>query len=129
MKRALAYFLLLIYFTASTGFVINRHYCMDKLDAVQFGSSQSDTCGKCGMHQGENNCCFDDVQVLKLNTSHLVSQIVVPDFFLPVLTSFTTAFLLSPLVNMDGENNTSITPGPPLITDQKVYLENCVFRI
>jgi hypothetical protein len=129
MKKALAYLLLLIYFTASTGFIISSHYCMDKFDSVRFGNAESDTCGKCGMHQGENKCCFDDVQVLKLNKSHLASQVEIPDFSLPEPVSFSSDFLLTALFNAGTENKDYLVHIPPLISDQKVYLANCVFRI
>ena len=129
MKKALTFLLLLIYSTASTGLVVNIHYCMDRFDSVQIGDSGSDVCGKCGMHQDENECCFDDVKVLKLNTSHLASDLLIPVFSLPDAVSFTTEFLLVPLVNFDKEDRSYLTHSPPLISSQDTYLQNCVFRI
>ena len=129
MKKALTFILLLVYSTASTGLVVNIHYCMDRFDSVQIGNSGSDTCGKCGMHQEENECCFDDVKVLKLNASHLASDLLIPVFSLPHAVSFTTDFLLVPLLNFYREDRSYLTHSPPLISLQDTYLQNCVFRI
>ena len=129
MKKLLTFILLLVYSTASTGLVVNIHYCMDRFDSVKIGDSKSDTCGKCGMHQGENECCFDDVKVLKLNASHVSSELAVPSFSIPDILSFTTDFLLVPLINPDREDRTFLTHSPPLISLQDTYLQNCVFRI
>ena len=129
MKKALTFILLLVYTTASSGLVVNVHYCMDKFDSVQIGNSGSDTCGKCGMHQEENECCFDDVKVLKLNGSHLASILLVPSYSLPDAVCFTTDFLLVPLVNFDRQDRSFFSHSPPLISLQDTYLQNCVFRI
>src|SRR5688572_24231512 len=109
MKKVLTFILLLVYSTASTGLVVNLHYCMDRFDSVQIGDSDSENCNKCGMHQGENECCFDDVKVLKLKTSHLASDLLILAFSLPDAVSFTTEFLLLPLVNFDRDDRSYLT--------------------
>jgi len=126
MKKALAAILLLMYVTVSTGFVVSLHYCMDRLNSAEIGTSKSDKCDKCGMHK-DGHCCRDDVKVVKLHTTHLASKITVPDFSLPIAATIPTTFLLSPFYNFSQKNFT-IAHSPPL-SGRQVYLENCVFRI
>ena len=127
MKKAFTAIILLVYFTVTTGFVVSRHYCMDRMDSIQLGSSESKKCGKCGMAKDENNCCRDEEIVVKLETTPRVSPISFPDFSLPVIANTTTDFLLSPVFNCTILTH-PLSNGPPL-SDQQAYLLNCVFRI
>jgi hypothetical protein len=127
MKKALAAILLLVYFTVSTGFVVSLHYCMDRLDSAQIGERKADKCGKCGMHKNKHKCCWDDVKVVKLQTSHVASKGMTADFTLPAVVLTADGFLLSPFYNFT-QSNKAIAHGPPL-SEQATYLHNCVFRI
>lgn len=126
MKRVLAVFVLAIYFCATTGFVISMHYCMDRFDSVEIGASKDDKCHKCGMHKN-GGCCRDDVKVVKLQTSHLASEIKTSFFAVPLLMTVNREFLLAPFKNFSSATN-SIAHSPPL-SGQSIYLENRVFRI
>jgi hypothetical protein len=127
MKRILTTVIVLVYLAVSSGFAVSMHFCMDRFASAQLGDSSDEACGKCGMEKGENRCCRDQVEIVKLETSHLPSQVVNFDFSLPEAKMITTAFLLSPLLNNTGEQR-PIAHGPPLPPDD-VYLRNCVFRI
>jgi len=128
MKRALTAIVLVIYFAVSSGFVVSMHYCMDRLASFQIGeSSEHDKCGKCGMKK-ERNCCKDEVVIVKLETTHLASKVLAPDFSIPVADKpVQTEFLFFPLRNHVQSEN-FISHSPPL-SEQKTYLSNCVFRI
>jgi hypothetical protein len=126
MKKALASIVLLIYFAVSTGFVLSVHYCMDRFDSAQLGTSASDKCAKCGMHK-DGGCCRDDVKVVKLQTSHMASQLISSEFSLPAAQIITTEFLLSPFRNYT-ETFKAVDHGPPL-SEQDTYINNRVFRI
>jgi hypothetical protein len=126
MKKALAAILLLVYFTVSTGFVVSLHYCMDRLTSAEIGNSKSDKCDYCGMHK-DGHCCRDDVKVVKLQTTHLASQITVPFFSLSFVSVATTEFIVSPFYNFTKTSH-AIAHSPPL-NEQDTYLQNCVFRI
>src|SRR4051812_32941329 len=78
MRRIFAFILLLIYFSLSTGFVVSMHYCMNRFDSAQLGSSHKDHCHKCGMHN--DGCCRDEVAVIKLQTAHMSSELTPSDF-------------------------------------------------
>jgi hypothetical protein len=126
VKKALAAILLLVYFTVSTGFSLSIHYCMDRFSSAEIGRPANDKCDKCGMHKN-GGCCRDVVKVVKLETSHIVSQIASTDFSILPAQSINTEFLLTPFENST-EYVPSVDHGPPL-TDQDVYVRNCVFRI
>lgn len=128
MKKGIATILLLLYVAFSSGVVINLHYCMDRFDSAQFGATQSEFCGKCGMHTTESNgCCHDQVKIFKIDDEQQVAGFSFK-FKAPVATiNYTTVF------------NTEITGGvliaqkfidhPPPLSKQDSYLQNCVFRI
>ena len=125
VKQFLAAIVLLVYFCATTGFVISLHYCMDRFDSAELGATKNDRCNKCGMHK--NGCCWDDVKVVRLQTSHLASKINIDEFAAPAIQSLTTGFILSPFENVSSAKN-SFAHSPPL-SEQDTYLRNRVFRI
>jgi hypothetical protein len=126
MKKTLAFLVLIMYFTVSTGFVISLHYCMDRLDSTELGQSKQDKCPKCGMHK-THGCCHDEVKVVKLQLAHIASAHFYPAFSNPVAVAVETGFILSPLTQFTGYPS-AIDSGPPLAF-QDVYLRNHVFRI
>jgi hypothetical protein len=126
MKKILTSIVLVAYFTVSSGFVISMHYCMDRLDSFEIGNSSNDKCSKCGMHKN-GGCCKDEVMMVKLETSHIASQVITSNFSLPLVQLINTEFLLTPFRNYI-QQTTSIAHSPPLI-EQDVCIKNCVFRI
>jgi hypothetical protein len=100
---------------------------MDRLDSAQIGERKSDKCRKCGMHKNTHKCCWDDIKVVKLQTSHVASKGITPEFSLPAVVVNANEFLLSPFYNFTSSNK-AIAHGPPL-SEQATYLDNCVFRI
>jgi hypothetical protein len=128
MKKLLASILLLVYFTVNTGFVVSVHYCMDKVDSVKLGDTDSDECAKCGMHMEDSNgCCKDDVKMVKLQADQAFAKVTAPDFSLPVLSQTFNEFSFSAVISSVTENY-PLAHGPPL-SEQDTYLLNCVFRI
>ncbi|MES2882095.1 MAG: hypothetical protein V4676_08105 [Bacteroidota bacterium] len=128
MKKVLSFILLLIYFTVSTGFVVSFHYCMDEIESVELGRNHSDECGVCGMQQGDNGCCRDDVKMLKLHTDHLVKQVVSNNEAPVVLVQTVTNISLTPFYNFQQQFFGKADEGPP-INKQYTYLRNRVFLI
>jgi hypothetical protein len=129
MKKALALMLLLMYFVVSTGFVVNMHYCMDRLDSVQIGNSgDKDACEKCGMASESNDCCFDDVKVLKLETTHMATPAIHFDLCFEGYEVVIQEFNLPGSKDILEQDQFYLSHAPPL-KNQKTYLYNCVFRI
>ncbi len=126
MKKLLATITLLVYFTVSTGFVVSLHYCMDRLASAQLGEDKTERCSYCGMHK-DGNCCRDDVKMVKLQTIHLVSKAIAPDFDLPALVAAVPQFLTTPFYNFT-QTHRAVAHAPPL-SKQDTYLQIRVFRI
>lgn len=127
MKKPLALILLLVYFTVSTGFVVSLHYCMNKLDSTQLGVAKDSFCNKCGM-ETDGSCCWDDVKVVKLPLQHTVTALINAIFSAPVLEINFTEYLFASINNFDPVHYFPVDTGPPL-SDQEIYLQNCVFRL
>jgi len=72
LKRIATIFIVLAYGLFSSGLVIDAHYCMGKLAAVDWTSPGSKSCAKCGM--SKTGCCKDEVKVVKLDDSHQLSS-------------------------------------------------------
>jgi hypothetical protein len=128
MKKVFASLMVLVYLTVSTGFTVSMHYCMDRFDSAQLGTSGSDKCGKCGMtkHAG---CCHDVIKVVKLETSHVSTPAINPGFSAPAALPATTDFLYAAVQNDISSHSFITEHGPPLLSGQNIYLQNCVFRI
>ncbi len=120
--------MLLLYFTVSTGFAVSFHYCMDEIESVELGQNQSDECGVCGMQQGDNRCCRNDVKMLKLSADHLVTQMVIDKSTPVVLVQPVTNLSLTPFYNFKKQFFSKAGEGPP-INKQYTYLRNRVFLI
>lgn len=129
MKKFLASILLVIYFTASTGFVVSSHYCMDEFNAAEIGLAQSDSCSKCGMHTSDSTgCCRSEIRVLKLQQDVQMVK--------TILSLFQPAFsFVHPVEHIATSFYNFLFPAsyyqhpPPLISKQDIYLSNCVFRL
>lgn len=126
MKKLLAVFVLLIYFCATTGFVISMHYCMDRLDSAEIGNTQNNRCPKCGMHK-DGGCCRDDVRMVKLQTFHVKASSADPVLPSPAAQTVPTNFLLAPFENVPS-SSLPVFHGPPP-DGQETYIQNRVFRI
>jgi hypothetical protein len=126
MKKFLATIVLVVYAVMSTGFVVSLHYCMDKVNSVELGHSTSDNCDRCGMHK-DGHCCWDDVKVVKIQSSHLNTNtsIEIPSLAPALATGYDYVLIRNFQVL---QANDPIAHGPPL-DKQDTYLTNCVFRI
>jgi len=130
MKKLIAFVLMLIYFTVSTGFTVSMHYCMDKLDSAQIGTSEKEECGNCGMEVSDSNgCCRSETKLVKLQQDQTQAFFTLINFTLtPALTS-TQNYISSHFINTEVEITSNSAHAPPLIGKQHTYLLNCVFRI
>jgi hypothetical protein len=128
MKKLLIIFVLLAYFTVSTGFVVNLHYCMDRFHSWELGGQVKERCATCGMSSKKNKCCHDDVKVVKVQQDVTGAKYAVYTFSVPALPVSFASVYLAP-VAIPAERPAAPAHGPPLINRQDTYLRNCVFRI
>jgi len=130
MKKGVAFISVVFYFLATCGIVINSHYCMKRLVAVQLFGSNVKVCSNCGMdyHKG-NRCCHDEVKVLKMANDQNKIPVLLHDlsslYSKEVLVS---AFIVTSFVN-DELSVYHPDHSPPLINQQDIYLQNGVFRV
>jgi hypothetical protein len=128
MKKLIATISLLVYFVVSTGFVVSVHYCMDRLNGMEWGESAADECGKCGMPIADNDgCCKDEVKVVKLKVDHTTAKLVQADYSVSIPVYLPTNLLFTPYF-FERETKEPVAHGPPL-SEQDTYLHNRVFRI
>jgi hypothetical protein len=127
MKRFTVAILAIIYFTISTGMVINVHYCMGKVKSVNIDVLAKNLCG-CGKKQTNKGCCKTEHKLVKLEDNHKASVVDVV-FSSPVcLVEQEYCLINTPLVNSNQQNGYN-NHSPPDLSKQDTYLRNCVFRI
>ena len=130
MKKGLAVISFIIYLAATSGIIINAHYCMKSLVSVKLFETSVDKCGQCGMEMHNNpGCCHDDTRFLKL----VQDQVKVPGivFELPPPESVPAeehSLMEASLFNFKTERH-FLNHSPPLLSAQDTYLELQVFRI
>jgi hypothetical protein len=130
MKQIIALIAFFCYFAASSGVIINSHYCMKRLVYTHLFETKSKVCGKCGMKMHKaKGCCHDETKVVKLvqdqNKMPVVSYDLTVVKQLPVLPS---DFIAASFYNFFGQPHFE-GHSPPLLEEQDTYLQNCVFRI
>lgn len=132
MARKIILSLIAVFYLAATsGMVINVHYCMGKVSSVSFTDEEDHNdgaCGKCGMVKTENHCCKDEISKGKMNDAHQTSTLA---FELPAATS---SLPVRTTVFTDPEQGQSAIPlltyfSPPPRVLNRVYLDVNVFRI
>ncbi|MBM3414937.1 MAG: hypothetical protein FJY20_00540 [Bacteroidetes bacterium] len=130
MKTFIAAISFILYFAATSGIVINSHYCMKKLVSVRLFETKAKMCGQCGMDLHDNGgCCTDETKVLKLVQDQV--KIPVTTFQLPSLDVFTTEvsdFFATSVYKVNGKTHFN-NHSPPLLSAQDTYLQISVFRI
>ncbi len=129
MKKITATILIVLYFTASFGTVVQMHYCMGKfVSAGLWKFSDKDDCVSCGMVK-KKGCCENKHQLIKIDKQYDVKvsadqipswSFALPLFFRPGLNSgILSAFYKTvPLSN-----------SPPLSANTPLYISNCTYLI
>lgn len=127
MKKAFSAILLIIYLAATSGIAVNLHYCMNRFDSFQLGTSNTEVCGKCGMHtEDANGCCHDEVKIIKVQDDQQSSSLNYQFTSSEALVN-TPPFIAESIV--DGDNEYVVNNHSPPLSKQDTYLHNCVFRI
>ncbi|MFZ9263518.1 MAG: HYC_CC_PP family protein [Chitinophagaceae bacterium] len=125
VKRILSICLLLIYTTASSGVVLNTHFCMGDYAGVSIVENDySDQCPKCGMK--DMGCCHDVPQVLKIDNGA---------FTAPYALSFSSIAEIPVQLNhyvrpaFSKNHSTYYLDTQVVDASPPIYILNCVFRI
>lgn len=127
MKKFFALILTVVYMAASSGVVVNVHYCMGKMASVRVDNFSGNQC-KCGMKTSAKGCCHNEVKVVKMTNLHkqsvAASYVFAPITLLPVAVS-----LIGISKTYTSDVNFAVANKPPDLASNKVYLSNCVFII
>ena len=130
MKKIVASITFVCYLAVTCGIIVNFHYCMNRLSALQLFVTENKECPECGMQiKKSHGCCRDEVQIIKMAVDQRTTSSVT--FELPPLDAIVclpSPFITAPLLNA-GEKRHFHNHSPPLLTEQDSYLDNCVFRI
>jgi hypothetical protein len=69
VKRISTTILAILYLAITSGVLINVHYCMGEVAAVEYGHPTTSTCGECGMEEKEG-CCSTETAFVKVSEQH-----------------------------------------------------------
>lgn len=126
MKKITIAILAILYFTMTSGIVLNIHYCRGKISSVKVDVLAKDLCA-C-KKKTNKGCCKTDNKLVKLEDIHKAAAtqflVEVPSVILTSTYFFSKTFFESTIQNLAYNSNAP----PPLLLEDKCVL-NCVFRI
>lgn len=71
MRKLLLILIMLCYVGSTTGIAMQYHFCMGELKSVSVHQEEhDDVCNLCGMDKDKNDCCKDEVDIVKVSDSH-----------------------------------------------------------
>ena len=129
MKKLVASITVLVYFVMTCGVVVDLHYCMGRIQSVDFYASEKEYCSKCGMHSSEaKGCCKNEVKIIKLQSDQNKASVSYSIRNLDAPNNLPSDFIVISFYNSDLKKDFN-NHSPPLLNGQDTYLQNCVFRI
>ena len=130
MKKFFAIILALSYLTASSGAIVNLHYCMDKLISWDFSQKHRSMCNNCGMEKKDHKgCCRDEHKILHIDKDQKATQTsyefskIFSDVATVPFAGLPLAYPLSVVLENPASNSPPPLSGPP------IFILNCNFRI
>jgi hypothetical protein len=126
MKKLIVPFIAILYFTVSSGVVVNLHYCMGKLSSIKIDVLAKNLCGCKTKKSG--GCCKTTHKLLKIEDSHKFS---VNDysFHTPVIVPMVHSIASQDFLQSIETKKITYPNAPPEFHRQDIYLHNCVFLI
>lgn len=130
MKKLSIFILAICYLAVSSGVVISQHFCMNRLDSVQwFATDTPDECGRCGMSMEEaHGCCHDQVDLVKLQNDQQQAFATLFQFSAPAVLPPTPIGFFSTTFPSQDIYIDNLAHAPPL-PDDDLCIMNSVFRI
>ena len=129
MKKLVATISVLTYFVMTCGVIVNLHYCMGRVQSMEFYGSTKNFCNKCVMPlEDSKGCCKEEVKILKLQDDQNKAQISFSIKNIVTAVTIPSEFIIASVYNENRSSDHNVNP-PPLLAKQDTYLQNCVFRI
>lgn len=129
MKKVFTISIAFLYLAVTSGLALEIHHCMGKIADISLLPSPVERCGSCGMKKGANECCKDELKLVKLQNAH---KLIPADYQLHVPVAvinhhyFLTDHHQGAQLNViDNSNNHS----PPDCSPVSLCIINCVYRI
>ncbi|MBO9572178.1 MAG: hypothetical protein J7497_08220 [Chitinophagaceae bacterium] len=127
MKKAVILLLAMVYLAITSGVMVNIHYCMGEVAAVNYGHEKDHACEKCGMEQ-KDGCCHTEHKLIKSNDEHQLIK------YTTGIDNFQADLPVSYIVIPSGYFNSPFDNGlfyypPPDRRLNSLHLYNSVFRI
>lgn len=127
MKKILASIFLVLNFAASSGVVLNVHYCMGHIASVKVDDFSLKS-GMCDNNESKNDCCRDEIKVLKVDNLHKASVVAyfinIPEVFLSSCVS-----LIDQTKLISQKADLPLVHAPPNLSLPPSYILNCVFKV
>jgi hypothetical protein len=110
------------YLLASTGLVVNLHYCLGRVKAVTLAVQEKEHC-ICPEPTVEKDCCRSEQQLLETQSTHLLAETFV---FQPAFITHVRGVDVKNEALFESHlSNEFATRGPPA----PIYKRNQVFRL
>lgn len=130
MARVLLTISVFIYLFFSNGWVLDVHYCMNKVSSVHLFETKPEQCSQCGMDADESKgCCHDEDQVIKLVQDQRTPKSLHYTFTAPAIMGAATDLIASAIVFKNEQQLVRVAHDPPKYPSQELYLLNRVFRL
>ncbi|MFM7838266.1 MAG: HYC_CC_PP family protein [Chitinophagaceae bacterium] len=120
MSKFFTTLIALLYLGFTSGIVVNWHYCMGDLAAVEWGMDYGTSCSKCGM-KDRKGCCETTYQVFKVNDAHLSAKSLVPAL-IPFETVLPTVTDISGHLAVGADQQQARFPSSPFRSGRYHYL-------
>lgn len=130
MRKIFIFILAVVYLAASTGVMMQRHYCMNRLVGWSLTQQQDDMCNKCGMDKSDKKkgCCNDEAIKVKISDDQQ-SNFITVHFESPVYPAVHDHVVYESLLPVSSLHKYITGHGPPGDPAIPVFLRNNVFRI
>jgi hypothetical protein len=128
MKKFAALILAVLYFTASSGVVLNVHYCMGRVSSVKVDNFAAEALCKCGKKVSKSTCCTSEFKVVKINGEYKATASAI-NIYLPVATLSGRISLIDLSKVTSQIVCTPVANAPPSYVKDKLYIKNLVFRV
>jgi hypothetical protein len=130
MKKLFISIVAVIYLAATTGVILQRHYCMKQLVGWSLYQQQDDMCNRCGMDKSDKKkgCCIDETIKVKISDDQQ-SNFTTVHFESPVYPVAHDYIVYESLLPVSLLHQHIDDHGPPGNLKVPVFLRNNVFRI
>jgi hypothetical protein len=126
LKRSVAIVLMMLYICTAFGFVLNFHYCFDRLSSVKV-DAPAIACTKV-LQTSKMKCCKDRHIEVKVKDAHQSGSPLFWGKLFP-LGLINSDFADVSFAVQNPSTERLLDRGPPRTPDIPIFLKNCTFRI